>query len=266
MDNGSPLVGKTIVITRPQRQSADISKRLVAMGASVVAFPLIAIEASRDKKLQQVQLSKLANYDYLIFTSRNAVEMTFVVLASLELQRDDALKLPETVQIAAVGKQTAKALETQGVSVSIVPTEMFNSEALLEHFALQNITSKRIAILRGEGGRDLLRSTLVERGAEVDYIDVYRRVCPVTNLLPLVKCQAQMGIDIITLTSVEGLENLFKLGADQDWLKHTTLLVGSQRMADAAEVLDHQGRVIIADDPSDDQMINCLLNWASSAD
>lgn len=264
MGTGLPLAAKTIVITRPQQQSGEIEQRLIDLGASVVAFPLIAIEAPRDKDLCQKQLSKLADYDTLIFTSRNAVEMMFSVLAASASQQQ-TLTILEAMQIAAVGKQTATAIEKQGASVSIVPTAMFNSEALLEHPTLQQVTSKRIAIIRGEGGRDLLRSTLLERGAKVDYIDVYRRVCPVTNLLPLVKCQAQVGIDIIVLTSVEGIHNLFKLGADQDWLKHTELLVGSQRMADALSASAHQGRVVIADDPSDDQVVNCLLDWASSS-
>jgi len=262
--NGLPLADKTIVITRPQQQSSEIKQRLIDLGASVVAFPLIAIEAPIDEDFCQKQLSKLVDYDTLIFTSRNAVEMMFSALAASASQQP-IIKLLKAIQIAAVGKQTAIALEKQGVSVSIVPTAMFNSEALLEQSALQQVASKRIAIIRGEGGRDLLRSTLLERGAKVDYIDVYRRVCPATNLLPLVKCQAQVGIDIIVLTSVEGVYNLFKLGAGQDWLKHAELLVGSQRMADAVCVFDHQGRVVIADDPSDDQVVNCILDWASSA-
>ena len=150
--------------------------------------------------------------------------------------------------------------------MSIVPDALFNSEALLEHSALQDVATKRIGIIRGEGGRDLLRSTLLERGAEVDYIDVYRRICPVTNLLPLVKCQEQGGIDIIALTSVEGLQNLFKLGKGLGWLKQTTLLLGSQRMAQASAAIDHHGALLVADDPSDDKMVSCLLDWASSAE
>ena len=162
-----PLAGKTIVTTRPNRQSSAISQRLTQLGACVVKFPLIAIESPANKSLYRSQLSKLNYYHYLIFTSRNSVEMAFHALAECEAPALASIPtLPKTLQIAAVGKQTAEALEAHGHSASIVPTELFNSEALLEHQALQAVDGKFIAIIRGEGGRDLLRDTLVERGAE----------------------------------------------------------------------------------------------------
>jgi len=260
-----PLTGKTIVVTRPERQLAGISQRLDGLGAAVIEYSLIAIEAPADKHVSLAKLKTLGTYDYLIFTSRNAVEMAFKILAEA-LTEKPLLDLFAATNIAAVGKQTAEALAQAGVVVSIVPDALFNSEALLDNEALKQVKFKRIAIIRGESGRDLLRETLVQRGASVEYIDVYRRICPVSDLLPLVKCQQQIGIDIILLTSVEGLTNLFTLGADQDWLKQTALLVGSQRMADVVNSIDHNGRVIVADDPSDDKMISCLLNWVAAVD
>lgn len=261
MSVGKPLTNKTIVITRPKHQSAGVCAQLTALGAHVVEFPLLDIAEPLDGRVYKAQLDQLARYDYLIFTSRNAVHMAF---AALQKRLPDAslATMLGNAQIAAVGQQTAASLEQQGVTVSIVPDTSFNSEALLDHVALKDVETKHIAIVRGEGGRDLLHRTLVQRGGLVDYIDVYRRICPVSNLLPLVKCQQQTGIDIIALTSVEGLTNLFALGAGEDWLNHVTLLVGSQRMADAVSGMGHQGRVIIAHDPSDDQMVNRLLSWA----
>ncbi len=255
-----PLAGKTIVVTRPQGQSSAISKRLGELGAEVIKFPLIAIESISNQNLNQAILN---NYNYLIFTSRNSVEMPIRALMDGQ-SSGSKINFPDTTKIAAVGKQTAEALAAHGVSAAIVPTESFNSEALLAHKALQLVAGKRIAIIRGEGGRDLLRDTLIERGAEVDYIDVYRRVCPVDNLLPLVKCQEQAGIDIIMFTSVEGLNNYYSLGASQTSLQHTTLLVGSRRINAAINEVSHRGQVLVADDPSDDKMVNCVLSWAAS--
>ena len=260
-----PLAGKTIVVTRPKKQLAGISQRLKMLGAEVVEFPLISIEGPADKRLSLLKLKAMGAHDYLIFTSRNAVEMAFKGLTAA-LTEKSVLDLFATTRIAAVGKQTAEALTQKGVFVSIVPDALFNSEALLASDAFKQVASKRIAIIRGESGRDLLRETLVNRGAHVEYIDVYRRVCPMSDLLPLVKCQQQSGIDIILLTSAEALTSLFSLGADQDWLKQMTLLVGSQRIAEVVNKTDHKGRVVVADDPSDDRMIDCLLNWAAAVD
>ena len=269
MDVTPPLVGKTVVVTRPKRQSIEISQRLNELGARVFSFPLIAIEAPTDKHLSRVKLKKIEAYDYLIFTSRNAVDMAFEVLAEL-FPNVSLVQLLALKKIAAIGKQTAEALKQQGITPSIVPEVAFNSEALLKHNALAAVSTKHIAIVRGEAGRDLLHSTLQQRGADVEYINVYRRVCPVSNLLPLVKCYEKNGIDIILLTSAEGLTNLFKIGHGQDWLKTMTLLLGSQRMADVlantSHRTKHQGRVVVADDPSDDKMIDCLLHWSASLD
>lgn len=266
MDATPPLTGKTVVVTRPQRQSIDITQRLNKLGARVITFPLIAIEAPTNQHLSRAQLNKIEAFDYLIFTSRNAVNMAFEVLAEL-FPKESLVQLLTLKKIAAVGKQTAEALEQQGIIVSIVPEASFNSEALLNHQAFAVVSSKRVGIIRGEAGRELLHDTLQQRGAAVEYIDVYRRICPVSNLLPLVKCREQHGIDIILLTSAEGLTNLFKLGQGQHWLNQMTLLLGSQRMANVLtntiHRINHQGRVIVADDPSDDKMIDCLLHWAT---
>jgi len=267
MEAALPLKGKTIVITRPERQSVEISERLTNLGATVIKFPLIAIEPPADIPLAQSKLKKVATYDYLIFTSRNAVEMALELLAELFPEKTPA-ELFASREIAAVGKRTAETLSSHGVVVSIVPDAVFNSEALLNHEALAEVETKRIGIIRGDAGRDLLQRTLQQRGARVEYIDVYRRVCPVTDLLPLVKCQQQAGVDIIMLTSVEGLTHLFRLGQGQELLEHMTLLMGSQRIADTLNNLQtvaaYQGKVIVAEDPSDDNMISSLLNWAST--
>jgi len=260
-----PLKGKTIVVTRPEKQSVNVSQRLTNLGAEVIRFPLIAIEAPADRPLLITKLKALDTYDYLIFTSRNAVEMAFEALTEAVSEKS-IIQLLANTTITAVGKQTAETLAERGVVVSIVPDALFNSEALLELDTFNEVASKRIAIIRGDSGRDVLRETLFQRGASVEYIDAYRRVCPVSNLLPLVKCQQNIGIDIILLTSVEGLTNLFKLGGGQDWLNRMTLLVGSKRISDAADKIDHQGRIIVADDPSDDKMISGLLNWTAAVE
>ena len=268
MTVAQPLAGKTIVITRPKQQSAAICQRLLALGAQVIEFPLIAIEPPVNEDLYLTQIKRLADYDCVIFTSRNAVDRGLEPLEKL-FAGESLKQLLGKAKIAAVGKQTAAAIEQKGITVSIVPNTTFNSEALLEHPALREIAAQRIAIIRGEGGRDLLRSTLAARGAVVEYVDVYRRVCPADDLLPLVKFQAHGGVSIIALTSVEGLINLFALGTGESWLGKATLLVGSQRIADTIKDktndICHTGRVIVADDPQDDQMVSCLLDWAASA-
>ncbi|PWQ94311.1 uroporphyrinogen-III synthase [Leucothrix pacifica] len=254
MVNGLPLQGRSIVVTRPVHQAAQISQQLQDVGAEVINFPLLDIVEPSDTDGCRRKLAVLDRYDFLIFTSPNAVECALSYLTD---------GLPETVKVAAVGKKTAQCLSHHGISVSIVPSDTFNSESLLACADLQAVKGLSIAIIRGEGGRSLLRETLSERGACVDYIDVYRRICPADNLLPLVKLQQQSGLDIIILTSVESLHHLFRLGKGQLWLNDTTLLVGSERIASMVKQTSHAGRVLVAPDPSDGSIFSRIQDWVN---
>lgn len=254
MTSGLPLQGRSIVITRPAHQAALITQRLQAAGAHVTGFPLLEIVEPKDQLAYLSHLSKLSQYDYLIFTSPNAVDRALSKLSG---------KVPVGVKVAAVGKKTAQALSRQNIVVSVVPENTFNSEALLACPELQSAKGQSFAIIRGEGGRDLLRDTLRLRGAQVDYLDVYRRVCPADDLLPIVKLREQGGLDIIVLTSVESLQNLFRLGSGESWLDRATLLVGSERIAEMVRQTSHIGSVLIATDPSDETIYGRLLSWAN---
>ncbi|PID46303.1 MAG: uroporphyrinogen III synthase [Proteobacteria bacterium] len=253
MSDRTALQGRTIVITRPAHQASAISQRLQERGAHVVRFPLLDIAEPMDVVRCHQQLSTLSRYDYLIFTSPNAVEYAFAKLPEA---------LPPSLNIAAVGKKTAEALACHGVSVSIVPDRLFNSEALLACPAFQSVRHQSIAIIRGEGGRELLRDTLRQRGAVVNCIEVYRRVCPVDDLSPLTAIHQQAGIDLIVLTSVESLYHLFRLGAGLRWLNETPLLVGSERIAHQARRYARTGEVVVATDPSDDSIYHALCGAA----
>lgn len=253
MTSSLPLHGRSIVITRPAHQAAVITQRLQVAGANVVVFPLLEIAAPSNPSVCESRLSQLSQYDYLIFTSPNAVERALSMLSG---------KVSAGISVAAVGKKTAKALYQRGVVVTVVPESDFNSEALLACPELQSVNAKAVAIIRGEGGRELLRDTLQQRGARVDYLDVYRRICPADDLLPIVKLREQSGLDIIVLTSVESLQNLFRLGSGESWLDHVTLLVGSERIAETVRQTSHIGNVLIATDPSDETIYRRLLSWA----
>ena len=259
MADALPLADKTVVVSRPENQADAISLRLSELGAHVIKFPLIAIEPVDDWSAQL----DLEQFDYLIFTSRNAVDYFF---SGLDTNRVKTFASPTRTQIiAAVGKQTVSALATYGITTDIVPSDTFNSEALLAQSQLLKVKSAKIAIIRGQRGRGLLYETLLSRGAEVEYIDVYRRVCPAQDLSVIDAYLVENRVDVIMITSAEALQNLYNLGGNQQWLANTSLLIGSQRIADSFDLRKHQGDVIVADDPSDDQMIGALLNWANVA-
>lgn len=255
MSHHAALKGRTIVITRPVHQASIITGRLQSHGANVIGFPLLEIVPPQNPCVARSQLARLSQYDYVIFTSPNAV--TF----SIQMSPGVLTSFP---RVAAVGKQTAATLRQHGIDVSIVPEHSYNSESLLACEALQNVKQTGVAIIRGEGGRTLLRDTLRQRGAAVDDIEVYRRVCPADSLLPLDQYQRASEIDLIVLTSGESLQHLFRLGKALPWLNKQTLLVGSERIAAQLSGVGHAGDVVIASDPSDDSIFRSLMSWANN--
>ncbi len=245
------LVGKWIAITRPVHQSQHINNMLQQAGANVVLFPLLEIVPLGNSALQNIQA-----YDVLVFVSPNAVQQAVKWLNVADV---------ENMKIAAVGRKTAGLLIKNGITPDICPSHYFNSEALLAMPEMQadTIKGQRVAIIRGEGGRNLLRNTLRERGASVTDINIYQRRCPQKNAT-LLKQHWQRGeLDIIMLTSASSVANLFKL-VDFDkgkggWLNQINLLLGSERMQQALPK-DFKGRVLIADDPGDETLIKRLTH------
>lgn len=247
----------SIVVTRPAQQAGSLKQALQAQGAQVIALPVFAIQQVEDADLQQVQqhLQQLASYDIVVFISANAVRFT---LALLDAQQRLALG---NCRIAAIGRKTAAALQAQGLAVDFVPAEGFTSEDLLALPNLQQLQGQRILIARGQGGRELLAKTFSQRGAQVDYADTYVRACPPRPADDLKQHHQAQQLDIIALTSSEGIANLLEMQGDPEWIKGVPLLLGSQRMAMTARQLGFTGTLVVADNPGDEAMLRALVQW-----
>ena len=245
----SSLAGKHIVITRPEHQAIQIKKYLDQQQANVSLFPLITIQA-----IERQNLSHAREADWFIFISANAVEygLKHLNLAKIDLSKKF---------VAAIGKKTASKLKQAGLTIDLVPEDTFNTECFLKLNATQSVEGKRILIFRGNGGREQLANVLRERGAKVEYAEVYRRSCPKQNTDTLKSRWQQQLLDIIVITSSEGLHNLYSMSKG-DWIKSVPLLLGSERMRETAANLGHIGKIIMAKNPSDEAVLSQLLTWS----
>lgn len=246
-----PLAGLQILVTRPALQAAGLCARIHALGGKAIALPALTIEAKSVTPPAE-------RFDLLIFISSNAVQHGTVILNSQPQAR-----------IAAVGTATAAALQSLGHAVDVAPEQAANSEALLAHPLLQTPPA-RILIVRGTGGRDLLRDTLRARGSQVELAEVYDRVPakPDPEQYLTVKTLLDASeLDIISVTSIEILQALdAMLEVDVRCLAHPCiLLAGSARIAATARQLGWQGEHIIADSPEDAAMIAALTRWHTRA-
>jgi len=244
----APLAGRNIVVTRPAGQAAHLASALVALGAKPVLFPVLSILDIEDSAPLIDVAIRLDQFDWAVFVSPNAVDKALsVVLARRQW--------PASLRVATVGISSERVLAGFGVTDVVAPRERFDSEALLELPELQDMAGRRVIVFRGDGGRDLLGDTLKARGAEVEYVACYRRGRPETDPAPLLKLWTDGHLDAVTVTSSEGLRNLFemvgKLG--QAWLRKTPVFVPHRRIADQARELGCQH--VILTGPADDGLI-----------
>ena len=243
-----------MVVTRPAGQSAHLAEALRAEGAIPVLYPVLSIVDLEDTSGLHALAARLDQYDLAIFVSPNAVDKALHTILSLR-------PWPQQLKVATVGKSSEQALAEFGLTDVISPKNRFDSESLLSLPELQSVRGWRVIIFRGDGGRELVHETLVERGARVDYMECYRRAMPHHDPAPLLRLWADGKLDAVTLTSSEGLRNLAlmigKLG--QTWLRKTPVFVPHRRIAEAAR--DAALACVITTGPGDDGLIAGLVQY-----
>ena len=253
------LHGRYVVVTRPAHQAQTLSDLIERHGGHAIRFPVLEIVPKTDTDFLQ-RITHLNDYHIALFISPNAVTHAIEAINAHG-------GMPANLQIGAVGQATAAALAALNCPVHIFPQHKFDSESLLALPALQAVRDKNIVIFRGQGGRELLAETLRQRGAHVHYGECYQRRKPDNNAQLLLKHWAQHKLDIIIITSVEGLHNLMDMVGlqAQDTLLRTPLLVVSERMAQEARKLGFKSTLVCAAKASDEEIVTSLLRWVEQA-
>lgn len=251
------LYGRHILVTRPTHQAKPLCKRIENAGGQALHLPLLEIIDPEDITEAVILLERLEDFNLAIFISPNAV------LKATTLMDELHIRLPPRLKIAAIGKKTAITLGQEGYSADIIPENGFTSEDFLSLPQIQHVRHKRIIIFRGIGGRELLGSTLIARGAEVEYVELYKRVKPDFKDPKIKRTLSTEKIDLVLVTSAQAVQNLQELIklSGQSRLFNTPLLVGSDRMAKRAQHLGFS-KINVANDPSDDSMYIATLKWA----
>jgi len=259
-----------IINTRPVVQAAALTKLLQDNHFKVVELPLIEIKDT----LSEVNLYKyqnhLENADLLIFISANAVAFYFKHFFKGESIVNDSLfkKIP----VAVIGKSTAEVFaQYAGRKADIIPQSGSDSESLLAHPYLTQLVSqqgdkKKILIVRGQGGREFLAKQLRLKNAMVDYLEVYRRVCPTYNEIYLNDLWRNLwnkkAIGFMIITSGESLDNLMQLSKklELSLVLKTNLIVIHKKIQDKAIQYGFSGRILVSQTASNPSILQMLLN------
>ncbi len=198
----SKLAGLRIVVTRAAHQAHDLAKPLADLGAEVILLPTIGIAPPLTTEPLRQAAAHSDDYDWIIFTSANAVE-TFVA----ELR-----KLPSAckARVATVGAATRETAEQHGFTVGITPHK-YVAESLVEAFRSEELHGRRLLIPSAAITRDVVATELRKRGADVTVVEAYRNVLPpeASRDAPLVFREPYP--DWATFTSSSAFNNLFRI-------------------------------------------------------
>lgn len=242
------LRGRGILVTRPRDQAVGLMDLITANGGDPVLFSTIAIAPVADTARAMATLARLAEFDYAIFASANAV----IFGLPLALPR-----WPARVSAIAVGPATAKALHEAKVAPVLMPVQRFDSEGVLDLDELSEPRGKRILIVRGVGGRDVLPHTLIRRGAIVDIVEVYERRDPQSDPHDLIARWRAGGIHAVIYTASEAARNLCaSLAAERALLEKTPVFVPHARIAATVRALYQTDVVETA--TGDDEIVRAI--------
>ena len=245
-------------MTRPAHQAENLSRLIAERGGSAIRFPTLAIAAMDDACPIKNTLAQLDRFQWLVFISANAVTMHSYYIDGGKMNRF------KSTRIAAIGDATAQALELTGLPVDLAPESGYNSEALLAMPQLQHINGQNCLIVRGAGGREELATTLRSRGANVEYLDVYKRIIPGCDSSQVSLLLAQDKLDVITITSGEALQNLLMM-LDKEYhqgLFAAPLVVISDRIRQIAAGLGFK-RIAVTNSPSDAAILETVIMCVS---
>ena len=249
------LDGITVVVTRPAAQAGRLLELAHAAGARCIAYPTLQIDRVALDDETRSRLRGRA-WDWAVFTSANAVESAL-----------EQCPAPLATRYAAVGRATARALEQHGAGVDARPASA-NSEGLLELPEFAALAGHGVLLVKGRGGREVLRDALLQRGADVLELEVYRRSAAVPTSAAtdqLRQALAGAGRLVVVVTSIEVLQAMLEhvAVADGARLRTRTLLVPGPRVAAAAAQLGWTGPIGVAATAEDEAMLAALSGLAT---
>jgi len=199
-----PLTNKRILITRTRHQASDLAARLEALGATTILIPTIEIVPPASFAALDAALTCLGTYDWLLFTSANAVEAFHRRAQFLHLTQ-----LPK--HIAVIGPATLATANAIGLTVDLIPPR-YIGESLAESL-LPEAPRKSFLLVRAAEARDTLLETLIAAGATVTIAEAYRNQLPPDSIPTLQSLFAtpETYPDAITFTSASTARNLIAL-------------------------------------------------------
>jgi uroporphyrinogen III methyltransferase/synthase len=241
-----PLAGRRVLVTRPRAQSGALITHLEAVGARAVIAPAIRIIPPADRVPLLDAAEHVERFDWIVFSSTNAVDAFAAARAETERSRTSAGAWP---RIAAVGVRTADRLRSHDLDPALVPAE-YRAEALVEALTADgSLSGARVLLPRSEIARETIADGLRSAGAVVTEVVAYRTVAESPGGAPDVcGMLSTRQLDAVTFTSGSAVRSFVQMHGPQviELLRTTVVAVIGPVTADAAR--EHGVRVDVQPD------------------
>ncbi|MHC4604306.1 MAG: uroporphyrinogen-III C-methyltransferase, partial [Planctomycetota bacterium] len=201
-----PLFGRNIVVTRDRRGNTDFAAKIIRRGGNPIEFATIEIKPLTQANQFLQTLTKLSEFDWIIFTSANGVSIFFESLQSV--QKD--ARVFGSAKIAAIGSETARRLNEFGIKADFVPTAFTGKELGKQLIAFVNLQGKNILLLRSQLASKELAELLVQAKAKVNDTAIYTIVPEKSEFKWLKEKIADRAIDWLTFASPSSVNAFFE--------------------------------------------------------
>ncbi len=224
--SNQPLVGITVVNTRPRGQAATLTEELRTIGARVLEFPLVQIVSEPAEVFESLrrELDERTAPDWLVFTSANGVNAFRAAMA--ERPGVEWGSLVGETRVATVGDETARVATEAGLSVDFV-SNVSNSDAFAREFSgvlEEEVSEQRrplsVLLLRGKKANAVLPDVITKlRGVRVQTLAIYDAVIPkyapsdIAELSGVIRSDTEQTIFVIT--SSESAKNLCQILSEE---------------------------------------------------
>ncbi len=258
-----------VLVTRPRSQSDGFIEGLKAAGFEPICFPVIQIRPMKDNQQLDKVLKNLDKYEWVVFTSVNAVEVVFDVIARERLLRPKQSSPKERgllrsarndiPKVAAIGPKTAEALKARGVTPDFVPDE-YVAESILP--GLGDLNGKYILLPRAEIARKALPEAIVNAGGIAHEIAVYQTLPAKPDAQGLEALRS--GVDWITFTSPSTVQNFVEIVRRQKM--NPFELTNNPRVACIGPITEKAARAegfaieVVAEQYTTEGLVRALLN------
>lgn len=245
----SSLAGKRIVITRAVAQSSDLFAELLQHGAIPTSLPLVSFSAPRDYASLDAALRRWQEFDWVLFTSANAVRSVVSRSTTLGLTLDRTAARP---RVAAVGPATQQEATNSALRVDHVAKTHLGS-ALAEELAVQ-LGNKNVFLPRSDRANPDLPTSLKQLGAKLTEVIAYCTLPPGDvdrdRASRVIGAEADAAVffspsavhnlaDLIGKEALTGLQNKIVIVAAGPVTSAALCAYGIQRIVTAADTTIH---------------------------